>query len=64
MRGADEINSTVVRSSMIINELSMTDCDILPRWTHGRVKLLGDTAYIMYPTGNNGASQTILDAQE
>ena len=35
----------------------------LPRWSHGRVTLLGDAAHPMYPIGSNGASQAILDAR-
>lgn len=41
----------------------MCDRDPLPRWTHGRVTLLGDAAHPMYPVGSNGASQAILDAR-
>ena len=40
----------------------MCDRDPLPRWTDGRVTLLGDAAHPMYPVGSNGASQAILDA--
>jgi 5-methylphenazine-1-carboxylate 1-monooxygenase len=38
------------------------DRDPLPWWTQGRVTLLGDAAHPMYPTGSNGAAQSILDA--
>src|SRR5262249_19639201 len=41
----------------------MCDRDPLPRWSHGRVTLLGDSAHPMYPVGSNGASQAILDAR-
>lgn len=40
----------------------MVDRDPLPRWSRGRVTLLGDAAHPMYPVGSNGASQAILDA--
>jgi 2-polyprenyl-6-methoxyphenol hydroxylase-like FAD-dependent oxidoreductase len=46
-----------------IFEFPMVDRDPLPRWTHGRVTLLGDAAHPMYPIGSNGASQGILDAE-
>ena len=41
----------------------MIDRDPLPRWSHGRVTLLGDAAHPMYPIGSNGASQAILDGE-
>jgi 5-methylphenazine-1-carboxylate 1-monooxygenase len=41
----------------------MVDRDPLPRWTFGRVTLLGDAAHAMYPVGSNGASQAIIDAR-
>ena len=40
----------------------MVDRDPLPRWTHGRVTLLGDAAHPMYPQGGNGGAQSIIDA--
>ena len=39
----------------------MCDRDPLPRWSFGRVTLLGDAAHPMYPVGSNGASQAVLD---
>jgi 2-polyprenyl-6-methoxyphenol hydroxylase-like FAD-dependent oxidoreductase len=44
-------------------EFPMVDRDPLPRWSHGRVTLLGDAAHPMFPIGSNGASQAILDAR-
>jgi 2-polyprenyl-6-methoxyphenol hydroxylase-like FAD-dependent oxidoreductase len=44
-------------------EYPMVDRDPLPRWSYGRVTLLGDAAHPMYPIGSNGASQAILDAR-
>jgi 2-polyprenyl-6-methoxyphenol hydroxylase-like FAD-dependent oxidoreductase len=41
----------------------MVDREPLPRWTRGRVTLVGDAAHAMYPIGSNGASQAILDAR-
>ncbi|SFH15563.1 flavin-dependent oxidoreductase [Sulfitobacter dubius] len=53
----------LVRASGSIFEYPMADRDPLPRWTHGRVTLLGDAAHPMYPVGSNGAAQAILDAR-
>src|SRR5260370_1127190 len=39
------------------------DRDPLPRWSFGRVTLLGDAAHPMYPIDSNGCGQAILDAQ-
>ena len=44
-------------------EYPLCDREPLPRWSHGRVTLLGDAAHPMYPVGSNGASQAILDAR-
>ena len=44
-------------------EYPMCDRDPLPRWSHGRVTLLGDAAHPMYPIGSNGASQAIIDGE-
>ncbi|MFI6484884.1 flavin-dependent oxidoreductase [Nonomuraea sp. NPDC050663] len=44
-------------------EYPMVDRDPLPRWTAGKVTLLGDAAHAMYPIGSNGASQAIIDAR-
>jgi 2-polyprenyl-6-methoxyphenol hydroxylase-like FAD-dependent oxidoreductase len=55
--------SGLVEATKQIFEYPMCDRDPLPRWTHGRVTLLGDAAHPMYPVGSNGASQAILDAR-
>ena len=44
-------------------EFPMVDQDPLPRWSFGRVTLLGDAAHPMVPRGSNGAGQSILDAR-
>lgn len=46
-----------------VYEFPLSDRDPLPRWTHGRMTLIGDAAHPMYPIGSNGASQGILDAE-
>jgi 2-polyprenyl-6-methoxyphenol hydroxylase-like FAD-dependent oxidoreductase len=43
-------------------EYPMVDRDPVPRWTFGRVTLLGDAAHPMYPRGSNGCAQALLDA--
>lgn len=53
----------LIRSAEAVYEFPMVDRDPLPRWTHGRVTLLGDAAHPLYPIGSNGASQAILDAR-
>lgn len=46
-----------------IYEFPLVDRDPLPRWSVGRVTLLGDAAHPMYPIGSNGSAQAILDAR-
>ncbi len=53
----------LVEASGVFWEYPMCDRDPLPRWSFGRVTLLGDAAHPMYPVGSNGASQAILDAR-
>ncbi len=53
----------VIRAAEAVWVYPMVDRDPLPRWTHGRVTLLGDAAHPMYPIGSNGASQAVLDAR-
>jgi 2-polyprenyl-6-methoxyphenol hydroxylase-like FAD-dependent oxidoreductase len=53
----------LIRGADAVFEYPMVDRDPLPRWTDGRVTLLGDAAHPMYPIGSNGASQAILDAR-
>jgi len=51
-----------LRRSEVMLEYPMVDKDPLPRWSFGRITLLGDAAHPMYPRGSNGAGQAILDA--
>ncbi len=53
----------LIQGAPAIYEFPMVDRDPLPRWTQGRVTLLGDAAHPMHPIGSNGASQSILDAR-
>jgi 5-methylphenazine-1-carboxylate 1-monooxygenase len=52
-----------IRAADSVLEFPMVDQDPLPRWTFGRVTLLGDAAHPMVPRGSNGAGQAILDAR-
>ena len=53
----------LIQASDTILEYPMVDQDPLPRWTHGRLTLLGDAAHPMVPRGSNGAGQAIIDAR-
>lgn len=53
----------LIDSAEAIYEYPLVDRNPLPRWSHGRMTLLGDAAHPMYPIGSNGASQAILDAE-
>jgi 2-polyprenyl-6-methoxyphenol hydroxylase-like FAD-dependent oxidoreductase len=55
--------SGMIESTGEILEYPMVDRDPLPRWSFGRLTLLGDAAHPMYPRGSNGAGQAILDAR-
>ena len=55
--------TAMIENTEEILEYPMVDRDPLPRWSLGRLTLLGDAAHPMYPIGSNGASQAILDAE-
>ncbi|MGW9172446.1 FAD-dependent monooxygenase [Streptomyces decoyicus] len=57
-----DLAKLVERSSAIF-EYPMLDRDPLPRWSFGRVTLLGDAAHPMFPMGMNGGSQSVVDAR-
>jgi 2-polyprenyl-6-methoxyphenol hydroxylase-like FAD-dependent oxidoreductase len=52
-----------IRAADSALEFPMVDQDPLPRWSFGRVTLLGDAAHPMVPRGSNGAGQAILDTR-
>ena len=52
----------LIRSTETVLAYPMVDQDPLPRWSFGRITLLGDAAHPMVPRGSNGAGQAILDA--
>jgi len=49
-------------NAISVHKFPMVDRDPLPKWTFGRVTLMGDAAHAMYPNGSNGVSQGVLDA--
>jgi 5-methylphenazine-1-carboxylate 1-monooxygenase len=53
----------LLRGAELVLEYPMVDKDPLPRWSFGRVTLLGDAAHPMLPRGSNGAGQAIIDAR-
>jgi 2-polyprenyl-6-methoxyphenol hydroxylase-like FAD-dependent oxidoreductase len=53
----------LIRAADHVLEFPMVDQDPLPRWSFGRVTLLGDAAHPMVPRGSNGAGQAILDTR-
>lgn len=53
----------LIASAPQVMEYPMVDRDPLPRWTHGRMTLMGDAAHPAYPVGSNGASQAVVDAR-
>jgi len=53
----------LIDSTDRVYEFPMCDRDPVPRWSFGRLTLLGDAAHAMYPIGSNGATQAIIDAE-
>jgi 2-polyprenyl-6-methoxyphenol hydroxylase-like FAD-dependent oxidoreductase len=53
----------VIASTATILEFPKFDRDPVPRWSFGRVTLLGDAAHPMHPAGSQAGSQAILDAR-
>ncbi|HEX7926909.1 MAG TPA: flavin-dependent oxidoreductase [bacterium] len=53
----------MIRAADMVLEFPMVDQDPLPRWSFGRITLLGDAAHPMLPRGSNGAGQAILDCR-
>ena len=52
-----------IRTADSVLEFPMVDQDPLPRWSFGRVTLLGDAAHPMLPIGAQAGSQAIVDAR-
>lgn len=53
----------LIEAAERVYEYPMVDRDPLPRWTFGRVSLIGDAAHAAYPVGSNGAGSAIVDAR-
>jgi len=53
----------LITGAQSIFEYPMVDKDPLPRWSFGRVTLMGDAAHPMYPRGSNGSAQALIDAR-
>ena len=55
--------AALIEGAEAVLDYPMVDQDPLPRWSFGRVTLLGDAAHPMVPRGSNGAGQAIIDAR-
>jgi 2-polyprenyl-6-methoxyphenol hydroxylase-like FAD-dependent oxidoreductase len=53
----------LIEQTSEIFEFPLMDRDPLPRWTFGRVTLLGDAAHPMQPIGAQAGSQAIIDGR-
>jgi 5-methylphenazine-1-carboxylate 1-monooxygenase len=51
----------LIDAAEAIYEFPKVDREPLPRWTFGRVTLLGDAAHPMHPAGSQAGSQAIVD---
>lgn len=53
----------LIEATPEIFEFPLIDRDPVPRWSFGRVTLIGDAAHPMQPTGSQAGSQAIVDAR-
>jgi 2-polyprenyl-6-methoxyphenol hydroxylase-like FAD-dependent oxidoreductase len=51
----------LIASAEAIYEFPKVDREPLPRWSFGRITLLGDAAHPMHPAGSQAGSQAIVD---
>ena len=58
-----DVPALIRSTTQSIYAYPLVDRDPLPRWSHGRITLLGDAAHPMYPYGSQGAVQTIVDGR-
>ncbi len=57
-----DVPAMIANADQIL-EYPMVDKDPVPKWTFGRVTLMGDAAHPMYPRGSNGSAQGLIDAR-
>src|SRR5207248_5114000 len=57
-----DVHALFARTERVM-QLPNVDRDPIPRWTFGRVTLIGDAAHPMQPIGSQAGSQAILDAR-
>lgn len=62
-RGWHDDVQRLIAAAREVKRWAMYDRDPLPRWTSGRVTLLGDAAHAMLPFFAQGAAQAIEDAE-
>ncbi len=53
----------LIEATPTIFEFPKCDRDPVPRWSFGRITLLGDAAHPMLPTGSQAGSQAVVDAR-
>src|SRR5262249_19630431 len=53
----------IIDATDAIYEFPNVDREPLPRWSFGRVTLLGDGAHPMLPTGSQAGTQAVMDAR-
>jgi 5-methylphenazine-1-carboxylate 1-monooxygenase len=57
-----DVPALIANAEQIL-QYPMVDKDPVPRWTFGRVTLMGDAAHPMYPRGSNGSAQSLIDGR-
>lgn len=53
----------IIRNAKQLYVFPKVDRDRIPKWTFGRVTMIGDAAHAMHPAGSSGASQAIVDVR-